>query len=102
MKKDTFYLLGAALVGFFVLRGISKAKDVVSTSLNPASEKNLAYLGVNKTIGAVSGIDNFNLGSAIYDGVDWIQGLWGNSDADKRKRLEDQYRAMYYAQDKYK
>src|SRR3972149_1289908 len=50
------------------------AKGVIAKDLNPASDENLAYRAVNAAIG---GGDDYTLGTKIYDGVQWVKGLFG-------------------------
>lgn len=45
----------------------STITETVTTTLNPASDKNIIYKGVNAVGGAVSGSDSWSLGSWIYD-----------------------------------
>lgn len=51
--------------------GVSGAADFVghhvSTTINPASDQNIVYRGVNAVGGAISGDDSWSLGSWIYD-----------------------------------
>ncbi len=61
--------IGAAVLGIGYL--LWKAKDTivntVTTTLNPASDKNLAYRGVNAVGEAVTGDSGFSLGSYLFD-----------------------------------
>lgn len=75
--------IGAALVlgGVYLLRQIGSMAgnalggiadslpplDSVVDAVNPASDQNLAYRGVNAVGGAVSGDKNWSLGSWLYD-----------------------------------
>jgi hypothetical protein len=47
--------------------GVSSAADFVGTRLNPASDQNLMYGGVNAVGGAITGTSDFSLGSWLYD-----------------------------------
>lgn len=51
----------------FVSGTVETAKDVVKKDLNPTSDKNLAYRGVNAVGEAITGDQNFSLGSWLYD-----------------------------------
>lgn len=46
---------------------VDTAKNVVAKDLNPASDQNLAYRGVNKVGEAITGESNWTLGGWIYD-----------------------------------
>lgn len=46
---------------------VETARGVVTQDLNPASDRNLIYRGVNAVGGAIAGEDDWSLGSAIYD-----------------------------------
>ena len=72
-------LAGTAVVLFGlwkVKQGASAAADAVETvlteKLNPASDQNLAYGGVNALIGCGDG--SCSLGTKIADGVDAVKG----------------------------
>lgn len=41
--------------------------EVITEDLNPVSDQNLAYRGVNAIGAAISGDDSFSLGSWIYE-----------------------------------
>ncbi|WP_431257217.1 hypothetical protein ACQ86G_21530 [Roseateles chitinivorans] len=58
-----------AVVGVLVWKGAGKIGEVLSTDLNPASDKNLAYRGVNGIGSWLSGDPDWSLGTAIYDGL---------------------------------
>lgn len=64
---------GVALYALYkVKQGAEKAADavaaVVKEDLNPASDRNLAYRGVNAVGGALTGQgDSFSLGSWLYE-----------------------------------
>lgn len=75
LKVETIAVLGVALAAVYLL---SKAKDVVSdvasdawdvasTKLNPVSDQNVAYQGVNSIGAWLSGNNKFDLGSSVYD-----------------------------------
>lgn len=46
---------------------VETVSEVASTSLNPASDQNLIYRGINAVGGAAAGSDSWSLGSWIYD-----------------------------------
>ncbi len=46
---------------------IKAALGTVGQAVNPTSDQNLAYRGVNAVGAAISGRDSFSLGSWIYD-----------------------------------
>lgn len=63
-------LLQAVLIGgvvYLVATLFGKGLRGVGTALNPTSDRNLAYRGVNAVGAAISGRDSFSLGSWIYD-----------------------------------
>lgn len=62
--------LGAAIVWYMSKKAEAAGKtaaDFVNTYLNPASDKNLVYAGVNKVGSVATGDDSWSLGSALYD-----------------------------------
>lgn len=74
--KSTLVLVGGGFILLWIIErqvkaGVTAAADAtgnfVSTKLNPASDKNVIYTGVNSLIGDVTGNPNFNLGSALYN-----------------------------------
>lgn len=67
-------LTGAAVLywlmkkaGGEVLEGVSVAAQRIGTAVNPVSDQNLAYRGVNAVGASISGSKEWSLGSAIYD-----------------------------------
>jgi hypothetical protein len=46
---------------------IKRAAAAAAEAVNPVSDQNLAYRGVNAVGAAISGRDSFSLGSWIYD-----------------------------------
>jgi hypothetical protein len=79
--KWTVIGLAAAVAGVVLYKGATKgaaaAKTLVTETLNPASDKNIAY-------GAVSGI-----GEAITGEKDWTLGTWlaGITGADQNDKV---------------
>lgn len=70
MKLETKLLIaaGAGLALFWLARRAGAAvADTFATSLNPASDQNLAYRSVNAIGETVSGEADWTLGGAIYD-----------------------------------
>lgn len=77
-----------AVVGLVLYRGIGKVGQVLSEDLNPASDKNLAYRGVNGIGSWLSGDSSWTLGGALFDavhnpdgsvkegGYDWAGSYW--------------------------
>lgn len=77
-----------AVVGILVWKGAGKVGQVLSEDLNPASDKNLAYRGVNGIGSWLTGDSSWTLGGAIYDGLhnddgtvkeggyDWFGSYW--------------------------
>lgn len=59
--------LGVYLVASMFGKGLKAGLSAVGTAINPTSDRNLAYRGVNAIGAAVSGRDSFSLGSWIYD-----------------------------------
>lgn len=83
MKREYLYAGGAVLalvVGYIAYR---KFGNVLSTTLNPASDKNAAYQGVN-ALGHATGLidEDDTLGTAIYGAVDTVKGWFGYGDPD--------------------
>ena len=56
-----------ALVWLMFGSRIKRAAAAAATAVNPTSDQNLAYRGVNAVGAAISGRDSFSLGSWIYD-----------------------------------
>ncbi len=57
----------AAGAAFLVYTQYQRAKAVVTTKLNPASDQNLVYQGVNAAGEKLTGQTGFSLGSWLYD-----------------------------------
>lgn len=63
-------LVGGLILYFAAKKLASAAGDAaaaVGQAVNPTSDKNLAYRGVNAVGGALTGDDSFSLGSWLYD-----------------------------------
>ncbi|GAC1677081.1 MAG: hypothetical protein NVS9B2_27890 [Steroidobacteraceae bacterium] len=68
MNLRTALLVGGGLLaGYLAYRVYKGGVQVLKTDLNPASDKNLAYRGVNGVGEALTGDKNFSLGGYIYD-----------------------------------
>lgn len=75
--KSGVYLAAIAVAGYVIYKAVGTADaagKAVSTAaatvggwVNPTSDKNLAYSGVNAIGGAISGEKDWSLGGAIYD-----------------------------------
>ncbi len=65
--KTIAIVAGVALAAYLLWRAKGAIGEVLTTSLNPASDQNLAYKGVNSIGGAVTGDKDFSLGSYLYD-----------------------------------
>lgn len=67
------YVVGVGIVvvvgvaAYLAWKAYSVGKVVVTETLNPASDKNAAYGGVNAVGAALTGDDSFSLGSWLYD-----------------------------------
>ncbi len=77
--KAIAILGGLALAGFVawkIYKGagalIDTATDVITTDLNPVSDQNLIYRGVNNVIGCGDG--SCSLGTKTYDLVETVKG----------------------------
>lgn len=70
-KLTTYLVLGvvAATALYFVSKKLKDAAAAVGAAVNPLSDQNLAYRGVNAVGASVSGDNNFSLGGWIYDWV---------------------------------
>jgi hypothetical protein len=64
--KQLLILLGAGALAFLYLK--SKAGEALD-AVNPVNPNNVIYGGVNAVGGALSGNDDFSLGSWFYDVV---------------------------------
>lgn len=60
-------IVAVLAVGFVGWKLYSTGKKIVTEDLNPASDKNIAYSGVNSLGAVLSGDSSFSLGSWIYD-----------------------------------
>lgn len=63
-------LVGGVLIYFVVKKlggAVGDAARAVGDAVNPTSDKNLAYRGVNAVGEALTGDTDFNLGGWIYD-----------------------------------
>jgi Mn2+/Fe2+ NRAMP family transporter len=83
-----------AVALYFAEKKIRDGIAVVGQSINPTSQENIFYTSVNGLGATISGNDNFNLGSWIYDVVngsaaeqaerkkeqDFINKIYGNYD----------------------
>jgi len=66
--KNLAIAAGVVLVaGWYVKRQAGEALDKVGQAVNPTSDQNLAYKGVNSVGEALTGDDAFSLGSWLYD-----------------------------------
>lgn len=54
-------------LGSAAVSAVGSAASAVGTAVNPVSDQNLAYRGVNAVGASVSGDSSFSLGSWIYD-----------------------------------
>lgn len=59
--------------------GVAAGSMLNNYVINPLTEK-------------ITGTKGATLGTAVYDGVDKVKGWFGNSDADKQKKLEEELR----------
>lgn len=58
----------AIIVLYLFVKGeVKTAAAAVGTAINPTSDKNLAYQGVNGLGAAITGNSKFDMGSSIYD-----------------------------------
>lgn len=80
----TTILAGVAVAGvlYLVKRGADKAAQVIKEDLNPASDKNIVYGGVNSVGEAVTGDKDFSLGSWLYEVLNPEQAAKDNSITD--------------------
>lgn len=60
-----YTVIGGVALGAVYL--LYKAGDFASTALNPASDKNLAYTGVNSVVQTLTGDKDATLGTKLYD-----------------------------------
>lgn len=61
-------LIGVGATLYFVFGGrLKRGLQAAGEAVNPTSDKNLAYRGVNAVGAAVTGDDSFSLGSWFYD-----------------------------------
>lgn len=72
--KAVAILAGLAVAGFVaykLYKGVAvvgeAAKEIVTEKLNPVSDKNIAYNGVNSILQTLTGDQNATLGGKIYD-----------------------------------
>lgn len=83
----------AALAIYFIAKksagAAGDAFGKFGEAINPINRENVFYTSVNAVGGAVTGDQDFSLGSRIYDAVDTVSGWFGMSDADKMRRAEE-------------
>lgn len=83
MKREYLYAGGAVLalvLGYVVYK---KFGDVIATTLNPASDKNAAYTGINAAAHAAGLVNKDDtIGTALYGAVDTFKGWFGAADPD--------------------
>lgn len=65
--KTVVIVAGVALAAYLLWKAKGAIAETLSTTLNPASDQNLAYTGVNAVGGALTGQKDFSLGSYFYD-----------------------------------
>lgn len=65
--KGITVLIGVAVAAFIAYEIYKGGKTLITQTLNPASDKNAAYSGINALGAAVTGNSNFSLGSAAFD-----------------------------------
>lgn len=71
-----FSVIVLIIAGYLLLRKgglVDSAGKLVTEKLNPASDKNIVYSGVNKALSAVTGNETDTLGTSLY-------GAFHNSD----------------------
>lgn len=73
LNKDSQTVLVIAgvvvVLAYLAQRQTVKAVQAVRESVDPTSPENLAYQGVNKVGGALTGRDDFSLGVWIYEKI---------------------------------
>lgn len=73
LNANSQTVLVAAAVGlglaYLAARKAKAAAASVAASVDPTSTENLAYQGVNKVGGAITGRDDFSLGVWIYEKI---------------------------------
>ncbi len=78
MKKDVLIVAGVALaalgLAWYVKQKAGDVAAAVAPLVNPLDERNLAYTSTNSFLGLLTGRQNFDLGYAAYDGVQWLDG----------------------------
>lgn len=70
---------------------IVEKAGAVATKINPASTENIIYSTITDVGRSVTTDENYTLGGSIYDMVDSVRGLWGDSDQDRIKEAESAY-----------
>lgn len=67
--KTALVIVGAAALLLYVTRRqVGAAAAAVGSAINPVSDKNLAYQGVNAVVNAIAGDgEDATLGTRIYD-----------------------------------
>lgn len=71
MKEKMYLILGVGIIGLLFYQTVKN--DIVNTagtiikSVDPTSDENIFYRGVNKIGAVLTGQSSFNLGHWIYD-----------------------------------
>lgn len=65
--KTAAIVAGVAVVAYLLWRAKGAIGEAISTTLNPASDQNAAYKGVNAIGSTLTGDQDFSLGSYLYD-----------------------------------
>lgn len=69
MNTKVALVLGAAglVLGYLIYKSAKDGLAAAAAAVNPLSDKNAAYTGVNAVGSAVTGDKDFSLGSWLYD-----------------------------------
>ena len=67
MTTRDYITIGIGLAGLYIAwKGTQVVKSTIAEDLNPASDKNIIYRGVNALGQAVTGDDSWALGTSLY------------------------------------
>lgn len=90
--KQFMVLAGVVVVGGFLL---TRKAGEVAEAINPANQDNVINRVFTDSVRSATGNDDWTLGGSIYDGVDSIRGIWGDSDDDRLRQAEEAARLEF-------
>ncbi|WP_261840908.1 hypothetical protein [Aliamphritea ceti] len=104
LNNKQFTVMGVLIgVGvWYASRKVGSVAEKAIDAVNPLNNDNVISSGVDSVGAEITGIENWNLGGAIYDGVNSVRGLYGDSDADRMTERETELRRQHELVAKFK